>query len=138
VPKSPFFQRIKSDVLRIVAAIPDGRIATYRAIGEHLDVVPRHVAYILSTLDNSEKKTYPWYRVVGENGKLGSRKIGENGESQSELLQYEGITVLNDTVVGDLLRIAVAISKLRSGVPKQIRPANTPSPKVRSKGLGSS
>jgi methylated-DNA-protein-cysteine methyltransferase related protein len=134
MPKSPFFLRIKTDVLKIVAVIPKGKIATYRSIGEHLDVVPRHVAYILATLEKSDKEIYPWYRVVGEDGKLGARKTGENGESQSELLEYEGLTVLDNRVVGDLLKVEVTISKLRSGVPKQTRPAEAPRAKTRSKG----
>jgi methylated-DNA-protein-cysteine methyltransferase related protein len=133
MPKSPFFERIKTDVLKIVAVIPQGRIATFRSIGEHLDVVPRHVAYILSILDDSEKQAYPWFRVVGENGKLGARKTGENGESQAELLEYEGVAVKNNTVISDLPKTQVAISKLRSGVPKQTRPADAPKPKTRSK-----
>jgi methylated-DNA-protein-cysteine methyltransferase related protein len=137
MPKSPFFQRIKTDVLKIVSAIPSGKIATYRSIGEHLDVVPRHIAYILSMLEKSEKQAYPWYRVVGENGKLGARKTGENGESQAELLGYEGVEVLDGTVLGDLLQIEIVISKLRSGVPKQTRPADAPKPKARAKSAGS-
>ena len=36
MPKSPFFERIKHDVLKIVAAIPYGKVTTYSSIGDHL------------------------------------------------------------------------------------------------------
>ena len=45
------FARIKSDVLAITTKITLGRVATHKQIGQHLKVEPRHVAYILSTLD---------------------------------------------------------------------------------------
>jgi hypothetical protein len=53
--KSPFFARIKADVLTIVASIPEGSVVTFRDIGAHLDVMPRHVAYILKMLDAEER-----------------------------------------------------------------------------------
>ena len=37
--KSPFFARIKADVLTIVASIPEGEVLTFRDIGAHLDVI---------------------------------------------------------------------------------------------------
>jgi methylated-DNA-protein-cysteine methyltransferase related protein len=124
--KSPFFARIKQDVLKIVAVIPEGSVATYHEIGEHLDVVPRHVAYILSTLEIAEKEKYPWFRVVGESGKLGARKTGENGESQAELLEHEGIAVEGNRICGELAKLQVTVGKLKSGVPKQVRPPDAP------------
>lgn len=62
--KSPFFARIKADVLMIVASIPEGQVVTFRDIGAHLDVMPRHVAYILKRLDAEERATFPAERVV--------------------------------------------------------------------------
>ncbi len=53
--KSPFFARIKADVLMTVASIPEGGVVTFRDIGAHLDVMPRHVAYILKMLDAEER-----------------------------------------------------------------------------------
>jgi methylated-DNA-protein-cysteine methyltransferase related protein len=55
MPKSPAFIRIKADVLKIVTAIPLSRVTTFRSIGEHFDVMPRHVAYILTMLSPEEK-----------------------------------------------------------------------------------
>ena len=64
--KSPFFARIKADVLTIVASIPEGGVVTFRDIGAHLDVMPRHVAYILKMLDAEERAAFPADRVVAK------------------------------------------------------------------------
>jgi len=69
--KSEAFARIKDQVLRIVATIPESKVTTYQSVGEHLAVMPRHVAYILSQLDDSTKLDLPWYRVVSADGSLG-------------------------------------------------------------------
>jgi methylated-DNA-protein-cysteine methyltransferase related protein len=63
---SPHFARIKREVLEIVAAIPPGRVATYKDIGDSLDVMPRHVAYILATLDPVDRAHIPWQRVISD------------------------------------------------------------------------
>lgn len=124
--KSPFFARIKIDVLKLVSSIPKGKCSTYKSIGEHLDVVPRHVAYILSSLSDSEKATYPWYRVVGIDGLLGQPKVSEFGNSQSVLLRGEGLLVANNRVDTTIDSWFVHASELESGISKQIRPADAP------------
>lgn len=124
--KSPFFARIKIDVLKMVSSIPNGKYSTYKSIGEHLDVVPRHVAYILSTLSDAEKARYPWYRVVGSDGVLGRPKVSEFGVSQSALLRKEGLLVANNRVDTAFHGWFVLASELNSGVAKQNRPANAP------------
>ena len=128
---SPFFIRIKSDVLKIILAIPKGKICSYASIGEHLDVVPRHVAYILSTLQPLEKIQYPWHRVVGGDGKLGKLKRSENGETQSELLRAEGVLIVGNSVEAFFSTLLVPAAKLKSGVRKQTRPADAPTVKKR-------
>ena len=85
--KSEAFARIKDQVLRIVATIPESKITTYQSIGEHLSLMPRHVAYILSQLDDNTKLDIPWYRVVSADGSLGVPKRDPNGDSQAQLLQ---------------------------------------------------
>ncbi|MCU0891915.1 MAG: MGMT family protein [Sandarakinorhabdus sp.] len=47
---SPFYARIRADVLAIARAVPAGHAVTFSDIGRHLDVMPRHVAYILKML----------------------------------------------------------------------------------------
>jgi methylated-DNA-protein-cysteine methyltransferase related protein len=131
MPKSPFFIRIKADVLKIVAAIPEGSVCSYASIGEHLDVMPRHVAYILSMLEPYEQIEFPWHRVVGGNGKLGKSKRSAVGQSQAALLLAEGILVENDSIASSLLEHFVPAAKLKSGVRKQARPVAAPAAKIR-------
>jgi methylated-DNA-protein-cysteine methyltransferase related protein len=91
MPASPFFARIREHVLQLTAAVPEGKICTYQSLGEHLDAMPRHVAYILSQLEDNEKFVYPWYRVVSNDDSLGRPKSNPDGTSQAELLRAEGI-----------------------------------------------
>jgi methylated-DNA-protein-cysteine methyltransferase related protein len=128
---SPFYARIKADVLKIVASIPKGKVCTFSSIGEHLDVVPRHIAYILSTLEPLEKIQYPWYRVVGNDGDLGKPKSSETGESQSDLLAVDGILVVGNSIAASFAKHFVECSLLKSGVLKQTRPVDAPVAKVK-------
>jgi alkylated DNA nucleotide flippase Atl1 len=57
--QSPFFARIKADVVSIVAGIPQAGVVTFRDIGAHLDVMPRHVAYTLKKLDAEKRAAFP-------------------------------------------------------------------------------
>jgi methylated-DNA-protein-cysteine methyltransferase-like protein len=91
MPKSPAFIQIKEGVLDIASKIPVGQITTYGAIGEHLNVMARHVAYILATLTFAEREELPWYRVVGDRGTISSRKLNARHQLQIENLQAEGI-----------------------------------------------
>jgi methylated-DNA-protein-cysteine methyltransferase related protein len=123
--KSLFFLRIKEDVLAVVASIPKARITTFLAIGEHLDVMPRHIAYILTTLEDDKKAILPWHRVVGDGGALCKPKLGADGISQAGLLTSEGIQ-LHDSAVVNMPIYFIAVEDLKSGVPKQTRPADAP------------
>jgi methylated-DNA-protein-cysteine methyltransferase related protein len=88
MPKSPAFARIKKEILAIVEAIPAGRISTYKAIGDALQVQPRHVAYILTTLSEIESEQLPWQRVVADGGKISAPKLFDE---QVARLQTEGV-----------------------------------------------
>jgi methylated-DNA-protein-cysteine methyltransferase related protein len=128
---SPFYARIKGDVLTIVAAIPKGKVCTFSSIGEHLDVVPRHIAYILSTLEPLEKVQYPWHRVVGNDGSLGKLKSAETGESQSDLLALDGVLVVENSIAASFAERVVECARLKSGVKKQTRPTDAPVAKIK-------
>jgi alkylated DNA nucleotide flippase Atl1 len=90
---SAFFARIKRDCLAIASHIPSGKITTFACLGKHLDVPPRHVAYVLATLAEDELRDCPWWRVVGNDGQLGKIKLGEHGVSQAAFLEDEGVQV---------------------------------------------
>ncbi len=136
MPKSTFFARIKSDILKLVSAIPEGSVCSYRSIGEHLDVVPRHVAYILSTLEPLEKMQYPWHRVVGDDGTLGKVKRAETGETQAECLTSEGIPVSGHSIKASLEHRFIPAANLKSGVAKQSRPEDAPVQETKKRKLG--
>jgi methylated-DNA-protein-cysteine methyltransferase related protein len=123
--KSPFFARIKTDVLKIAACIPEGRLCTFADIGAHLDVIPRHIAYILATLEDDHKMVVPWYRVVGESGKIGTAKICPEGTSQVDLLKCEGVETCAGKIV-DFSRHHIDVAATGTDIPKQLRPNNAP------------
>jgi methylated-DNA-protein-cysteine methyltransferase related protein len=123
---SPFFARIKADVLQIIAAVPEGRVVSFTDVGQHLDVVPRHIAYILATLEDDQKMILPWYRAVAEGGKLGTPKFAPDGTAQEALLRHEGWSIRKSELV-NFEDGRIGVSELGSGVPKQHRPKNAPS-----------
>lgn len=123
---SPFFQRIKRDVLTIAAAIPHGRLASFSEIGQWLDVVPRHVAYILSQLAPEEQAQVPWHRVVPADGVLARPKMNAFGMSQRELLRDEGVKVSDDGVIDGLKNRLMPIPELKIDLPRQKRPTGAP------------
>jgi methylated-DNA-protein-cysteine methyltransferase related protein len=129
--QSPAFARIKAQVLEIVATIPPSKISTYQSIGEHLAVMPRHVAYILSQLPPNEKMVYPWHRVVSGDGTLGVAKKGPDGKTQAEMLRDEGILVSQNSIATEMTRVLVLAQELPSGIGKQTRPADAPVGKPR-------
>lgn len=92
------FPLIKQDILRIAEAIPVGEVTTFKAIGDYMSIMSRHVAYILATLSPEEQDRVPWHRVVGKNGALGKEKISHNGDSQADLLAQEGVILKNKRV----------------------------------------
>ncbi len=123
MPKSEAFGRIKDQVLRIVASIPASKLTTYQSIGEHLAVMPRHVAYILSQLDDGMKLDVPWYRVVSGDGSLDVPKRGPQGDTQADLLEREGITVVGNAIQPSLEAFFLPCRELSHGIPRQERPA---------------
>jgi methylated-DNA-protein-cysteine methyltransferase related protein len=96
MPKSSAFIQIKAGVVEITANIPVARITTYSAICEHLNVMPRHVAYILTTLSLEEKLELPWYRVVAEKGAISLGKLTDRHYAQIEYLKAEGTATASD------------------------------------------
>jgi methylated-DNA-protein-cysteine methyltransferase-like protein len=126
VARSPFFARIKGAVLHIVASVPPGRVVTFAEIGAHLDVAPRHVAYILAMLDPIEAATLPWHRAVAADGTLGVPKAGPDGATQRALLAAEGAAFDPAGRITDFVARCVPVAALPHGVARQVRPADAP------------
>jgi methylated-DNA-protein-cysteine methyltransferase-like protein len=100
-PKSGGLARVRSQVLAVVAAIPEGRVTTYGAIGKHLQIAARQVAYVLARLTPEESKELPWFRVVGANGFVSTTKLGAVGRRQIMRLKSEGVAVTARNKVED-------------------------------------
>jgi len=79
-----------SEVIRLIKAIPRGKVATYGQIAYLTGFYPsvRRVVWILHSC--SEKEGLPWHRVVNHKGKI-SLKPGSGYEKQKEMLEKEGI-----------------------------------------------
>lgn len=95
--KSLAFSRIRAEVMAATASIPAGRVTTYSAIANHLEVVPRHVAFVLARLSPSEANELPWHRVVSQEGTLRSRTAA-GLQRQRERLTKEGVEVVKDQI----------------------------------------
>jgi methylated-DNA-protein-cysteine methyltransferase-like protein len=85
--------RLRSTVLAVVAAVPEGRVTTYGTIGRHLGVTARQVAFVLANLPVEESADLPWFRVVAAGGAVSSVKAGSVGRRQIARLRAEGIAV---------------------------------------------
>jgi methylated-DNA-protein-cysteine methyltransferase related protein len=120
---SPFFARIQKDVFEILKSVPKGALVTFKDIGVHLDVVPRHVAYILAMPDPALRSEVPWHRAIPHNGVLKTTKA-QSGPTQAELLKKEGMLVLPNGAMVDFQHRVREIASLPHKVPKQTRPAN--------------
>jgi methylated-DNA-protein-cysteine methyltransferase related protein len=131
VAASPFFARIKGELLRIMSAVPEGRVVTFADIGAHLDVAPRHVAYILATLADIEAATVPWHRAVTAEGALGTPKSGPDGATQRALLAEEGAAFDPEGRITDFVARRAGVAALAHGVPRQGRPTDAPAPRRR-------
>jgi methylated-DNA-protein-cysteine methyltransferase related protein len=132
---SPFFARIERDVFAIVASVPAGRIVTFAAVGAYLDVMPRHVAYLLAR-ENAELSGIPWHRAVPHNDKVAGAKlvgVGKPGRTrlQAERLTSEGVVVAANGAIVDFEVKQIAPVNLSHGVQRQLRPADAPIAKPR-------
>ncbi|HEV3440588.1 MAG TPA: MGMT family protein [Gemmata sp.] len=98
--------RFKSQVLAVIAAIPEGRVTTYGTIGQHLQVTARQVAFILARLTAEESEQLPWFRVVAANGVISTTKLGAVGRRQIARLRSEGVAVTPRNKVEDFRVVA--------------------------------
>jgi methylated-DNA-protein-cysteine methyltransferase related protein len=132
--KSPFFARIQADVYAIVRSVPPGRVVTYSDIGSHLDVMPRHVAYLQTMHRDATDGVLTWHRVVPADGVLKlakGRALGSPAAQWLQSLQAEGITIGADGQIANLAKIACKVADLNHGVAKQTRPATAPIAKAK-------
>lgn len=123
---SPFFVRIRSDVIAVMRAVPHGGLVSFADVGRHLDVAPRHVAYILANLGPVDDAAVPWHRAVPGDGWLKTPKVDEAGRTQLALLESEGIFVDSGQRIVNLAERLCSVRDLPHVVPQQRRPVDAP------------
>ena len=91
-----FFSRVY-DVTRL---IPEGRITSYGAIARYLGTAgsARMVGWALNS-SHSVPGFVPAHRVVNRNGMLTGKHHFGNSSTMQQLLENEGFTVQDDTVM---------------------------------------
>ena len=92
-PKSVAFARIRAEVIRLVALIPEGKFTTYGSIAIHMNVVARHVATVLSRLTEEESAALPWHRVVSADARISPNMGAALSRKQRARLRAEGLKI---------------------------------------------
>ena len=94
--KNSFYQRV-FDVVRL---IPHGRVTSYGAIATYLGAKSssRLVGWAMN-VSHHEQPPVPAHRVVNRNGDLSGKAHFSSPEKMKELLESEGIQVIDDRVV---------------------------------------
>ena len=79
------------EVYRVVAMIPQGRVATYGQIAAYLGNprAARTVGWALSSLPSG--MDVPWHRVINSQGRISGSSQGYRAHEQMALLEEEGI-----------------------------------------------
>lgn len=100
-PPSLAFSRIRTEVLRLVALIPEGMFTTYGSIATHMNVVARHVATVLSRLSEEESASLPWHRVVSADARISPNMAPKLAARQKRLLKAEGLRINREGYIQD-------------------------------------
>jgi methylated-DNA-protein-cysteine methyltransferase-like protein len=91
--KSPAFARIRAEVIRLVGLIPERKFTTYGSIAVHMNVMARHVAFVMSRLTEEESKALPWHRVVSADARISPKMEAELHDQQKSRLESEGMVI---------------------------------------------
>jgi len=93
--KSDFFQ----NVFEVTKLVPYGRVTSYGAIAEYLGSKQssRMVGWAMNA--SHKLKDIPAHRVVNRNGVLTGKNHFETPDRMRELLEKEGIKVVDDQIV---------------------------------------
>ena len=92
-PPSIAFKRIRAEVIRLVGLVPEGKFTTYGSIAVHMNVMARHVAFVMSRLTEEESERLPWHRVVGADARISPKMDAELARVQRERLEAEGMVI---------------------------------------------
>ena len=103
MPRQPSkaFANIRAEVLRLVALIPEGKFTTYGSIAIHMNVMARHVAFVLARLTEEESAALPWHRVVSADARLSPNMDPALSRQQRRRLKAEGLRIDKDGYIQD-------------------------------------
>jgi len=93
MPEKNFFER----VYEVARQIPEGRVTSYGAIAKYLGTAgsARMVGW---AMNNSHTKNVPAHRVVNRRGLLTGKHHFEGTNLMQQLLENEGIAVINNQI----------------------------------------
>lgn len=88
------------DVFAVVRLVPSGRVTTYGAIAKYLGTgkSSRMVGWAMNA-SHYAIPSVPAHRVVNRNGMLSGKHHFASPTLMQELLEKEGIKVVNDTIL---------------------------------------
>jgi methylated-DNA-protein-cysteine methyltransferase related protein len=92
-PKSKAFANIRVEVIRLVGLIPSGKFTTYGSIAHHMNIMARHVAFVMGRLTDEEAAVLPWHRVVSADARLNQKMPEELRLTQQARLEAEGLVI---------------------------------------------
>ena len=89
---------IKQQVFEYLRTVPRGKVVTYGQIAEHFGnkKAARAVGNMLH--QNPDMLLYPFYKVVNSKGRLSKNYVFGGIDKQREMLEQEGIKVVDYTV----------------------------------------
>ncbi|MFM1808131.1 MAG: hypothetical protein RLZZ242_856 [Bacteroidota bacterium] len=93
MPNTDFYER----VYEVVRQVPFGRVTSYGAIANYLGA-PRSARMVGYAMNLSHDKGVPAHRVVNRNGLLTGKFHFAGMNLMQQLLENEGIRVVNDAV----------------------------------------
>ncbi len=90
---------VYESIYEVVRAIPAGRVTTYGAIAKLLELSggARQVGWAMNNA-HTAVPSVPAHRVVNRLGRLSGRLHFETPTKMQELLEAEGIVVINDEI----------------------------------------
>lgn len=91
--ESNFFER----VYEVAKLIPFGRVTSYGAIAEYLGA-KRSARMVGWAMNNSHNKNVPAHRVVNRKGLLTGKHHFEGTNLMQQLLESEGIVIVNNQI----------------------------------------
>ena len=91
-----FFHRVYA----LVIQVPSGRVTTYGAIAKQLSM-PRSARMVGYAMNASHQiEGLAAHRVVNRNGQLTGKQHFAHADLMQQLLENEGIKVVNDQIMG--------------------------------------